>query len=91
MPRSLCCRIRKDFDGTVVGGENHDEVSVQRKPRKRRRDSIRTPEFVEELQYAIDEDPGKSMQCLAQELNMCEGAVQKCVHIRHKPYALQRH
>ena len=93
LPRSLCYRIKKEFDGRVVGGENHDEVSVQRKTHKRRRDSIRTPEFVEELQNAIDEDPGKSMRCLARELNVCEGTVRKCVHedIRYKSYALKRH
>ena len=93
LPRSLCYRIKKEFDGRVVGGENHDEVSVQRKTHKRRRDSIRTPEFVEELQNVIDEDPGKSKRSLARELNVSEGTVRKCVHedIRYKYYALKRH
>ena len=69
LPESLCYRVKKKLDESVAAGEDPDDISVDRKTHKRRRDAIRTPEFIEQLQNMIDEDPSKSIRALARELN----------------------
>ena len=56
LPRSLCYRIKKGLYDCIVVGEDHDDVSVDRKAHQMRPDAIRTPEFVDTLQNMIDED-----------------------------------
>lgn len=93
LPESLCYRVKKKLDESVAAGEDPDDISVDRKTHKRRRDAIRTPEFIEQLQNMIDEDPSKSIRALARELNVDEKTVRNCVHedIRYKSYALKKH
>ena len=56
LPRSLCYRIKKGFYDCIAVGEDLDDVSVDRKTHKNRRDAIMTPEFVDKLQNMIGED-----------------------------------
>lgn len=92
LPRSLCYRIKREFDKTIAAGEDPEDISVDRKPHKRRSDAIRTTEFVKQLQNMVDEDPGRSMRSLAWELNVDEKTIRNCVHedIRYKSYALKK-
>lgn len=64
LPESLCYRVKKKLDESVAAGEDPDDISVDRKTHKRRRDAIRTPEFIEQLQNMIDEDPSKSIHVM---------------------------
>ena len=56
LPRTLCYWIKKAFNDCIAVAEDHDDVSVDMKAHKKRRDTIRTPEFVDKLQSMIGED-----------------------------------
>ena len=92
LPRSLCYRVRSEFNEKLSAGEDAEDISVERRPHRRRSDSLRTSEFIEQVQNMVDEDPGRSMRSLARELQVDEKTVRNCVHedIRYKSYALKR-
>ena len=74
LPRSLCYRMKMGFYDCIAVGEDHDDVSVDRKARQMRRDVIRTPEFVVKLQNRIDEDFEEGLRVNAVALRVSAGA-----------------
>lgn len=72
--------------------ENQKDFLVTKKTQKGRRDAIRIPEFIEQLQNMVDKDPGKSIRYLALKLTVDEKSIQSCVHecIRHKFYTFKK-
>lgn len=64
----------------------------QKKPHCWRSDIIRTPEYIDFGQAAIDKDPGKSIKVLGRESHVVEVTIPRRVHeyLRYKVYVLQR-
>lgn len=77
-PESLCYWAKKKLGEEIDVGEEKDDVSISRKTHKSRRDAVRTPEFVEQLQNMIVEDPDKTIRPLAWELNVNEKCSKLC-------------
>ena len=71
-----------------------DDVAAvaERKRHYQGSDCISTPEFVNSVQAAIDEDHGKSMRALANELEVDESTIRRVVHedLRYKSYVIRR-
>ena len=68
------------------------EATAERKSHDRRSDAVRTPEFVEEVQELINNDPGKSMRAIAREKGIDEKVVRQVVHedIRYFSYRMRK-
>lgn len=68
------------------------EATAKRKTHRRRSDAVRTPDFAEEIQKVIDEDPSKSMRAIAREKGVDESVVRQVVHedIRYFSYKMRK-
>ena len=64
----------------------------ERKKHSRRSDTVRSCEFVEELEEIIDADPTKSMREIARKINVSESTIRRAVHddLRYKSYVMRR-
>ena len=86
--RSFVYKVRKELE-TEDG--NVSPVSKRKKYFKRS-DIIRTPEFIQQVQQAIDDNSIKSMRSIAKELHVSEGTIRNVVHedIRYKSYVRRK-
>ena len=55
-------------------------------------DTVRTPQFVQQVQNIIDEDLSKSIRALSRDLQVSECTIHRIVHedIRYKSYMMRR-
>lgn len=74
--KSFVYNIRKDYEAAP----DKDQVTAERKPHKRRSDSKRSEDFLEELKTNIAEDPGQSMRHLAQKMDVASSTIHRSVH-----------
>ena len=86
--RSFVFKVRHELK--TSGG---DISSVaKRKKHSRRSDTIRTPDFVQQVREAVDEDPGRSMRSIAQHMDVAERTVRRVISesLRYKSYVMRR-
>ena len=86
--RSCVFKIRSELK--AAGG---DVAAVaERKRHCQRSDCIRTPEFVNSVQAAIDENPGKLMRALTNELEVDKSTIRHVAQedLHYKSYVMQR-
>lgn len=86
--RSFVHKVRLqlyEYDGNV-------SPVAKRKKHSQRSDTIRTPEFIPNVQNIIDENPRRSMRSIAKELQVSEWTIRAVVHqnIRYKSYVMRR-
>ena len=86
--RSFVYKVRKELeaqDGKV-------SPVAKRKKHSRCTGSIRTPKFIQQVQKDIDDNPRRSMRCIAKEHRVSEGTIRNVVHkdIRYKSYVLRK-
>ena len=62
--------------------DNNGQISsvTKRKKHQQCSDSIRTLEFIQQVQNIIEESPHKSMRSIAKDLGVSEAAIQRTVH-----------
>lgn len=86
--RSFVYKVRRE----LVDARGNVASTSQRKQHSRRSDSIRTSEFINAIQSAIDESPGKSMRALAKDFQVDEATIRRVVHedLRYKSYVIRR-
>ena len=70
----------KTFRAKLVEVENKNEDVVNRKKRKRRSDSLWTPDDIEKLQRKVVEDPSKSATKLAEEMGVGSTTTEVCIN-----------
>lgn len=74
--RSFVFKVWKELDAA-----RGDVATVSHRKRHcRRTDIIRTPEFINSVQAAINEEPGKSIRALDRELQVEETTIRRVVH-----------
>ena len=63
-----------------------------RRKHKPRSDRVRTPQFVQQAQDIIDEDPTKSIRATSRDLQVSECTISRIAHddIRYKFYVMRR-
>ncbi|EFN60862.1 hypothetical protein EAG_00186, partial [Camponotus floridanus] len=63
-----------------------------RKKHEPRSDKVRTPQFVQQVQGIIDEDPSKSIRAISKDLQVSECTIRRIIHedIRYKSYVMRR-
>ena len=86
--KSFVYNIRKDYESST----DKENVTAERKTHKRRSDSRRNEEFLAEVKTTINEDPGKSMRHLAEEMNVGRSTIHRSVHedLGYKSFVLRR-
>lgn len=86
--RQFVYKVRNE----LVGASGDVNLVSTRKSHSPRSGAIRSPEFVEEVQKIIDDDPGKSMRAIAKSLSVSESTVRRIVHkdIVYKSYKLRK-
>ena len=88
LARPFVFKVRHELQ--MSGG---DISSVaRRKKHSRRPDTIGTPDFIQQVREAVDEDPGKSMRPIAQHMDVAERTVRRVVSesLRYKSYVMRR-
>ena len=68
------------------------ESVAERRKHKPRSDTVRTPQFVHQVQDIIDQDPSKSIRAISRDLQVSECTLRRIVHedIRYKSYVMRR-
>ena len=86
--RSFVYKVRMELE---INDGNVSPVA-KRKKHFQRSDAIRTPEFIQNVQKIIDEDPGRSMRSIAKGLKVSEWTIRTVVHqdIRYKSYVMRK-
>jgi hypothetical protein len=80
-----------EYHKYIEDGGQDEEFDIKRKQHRRRSDA-HSMELVDRVQEAINEDPGRSMRQLAEELEVSEWLIRKIVKedIRYRSYSLRR-
>lgn len=86
--KTFVYEIKKAYDAA----EDKDSFTPERKTHKRRSDSVRTEDFVANVKAKVDEDPTKSMNKIARELEVSETTVRRTIHqdLNLKSYVVKR-
>ena len=68
------------------------ESVIKRREHKLCSVTVKTPQFVQQVQDTIDEDPSKSIRAVSRELQVSECTVLRIVHedIRYKSFVMRR-
>ena len=84
-------RLAKEYHKFIEQGGQDEEFDIKRKQHRRRSDA-HSREIVEQVQEAINNDPGRSMRALGEELGVSEWLIRKIVKedLRYKSYSLRR-
>jgi hypothetical protein len=80
-----------EYHKFIEDGGPDEEFDIKRKQHRRRSDA-HSMEFMDRVQEAIDDDPGRSMRQLAEELEVSERLIRKIVKedICYRSYSLRR-
>ena len=86
--RSFIFKVRHELK---MGGGDVASVA-KRKKHSPRSDTIRTPEFIQQVREVVEDDPSKSMRAIAQQLEVTERTVRRVVNesLRYKSYVMRR-
>lgn len=86
--RSFVHKVRRELEAPDDDVEN----VAKRKKHERRSDSVRTPQFVQQVQVIIDGNLSKSIRIIARDLHVSECTIRRIVHedIQYKSYAMRR-
>ena len=86
--RPFVHKIRRELEASDGNVEN---VAKHRK-HKPRSDAVRTPQFVQQVQDIIDEDPLISIRAFSRDLQVSEFLIRRSVHedIRYKSCVMRR-
>jgi hypothetical protein len=81
----------REYHRFIEEGGQDEDFDLKRKQHRRRSDAHGV-EMVAKVQEAINEDPGRSMRKLAEELEVSEGLIRKIVKqdIHYRSYSLRR-
>jgi hypothetical protein len=81
----------REYHSFIEEGGQDEDFDVKRKKHSRRSDA-HSMDLVERVQELINEDPGRSMRKLAEDLEVSEYLIRKIVKedIRYKSYSLRR-
>ena len=84
--RSFVDKVRRELEASYCNMESFANC------RKHKPHSVRTPQFVEQAQEIIDEDPSKSIRVISGDLQVFECTILHNDHedIRYKPYVMHR-
>ena len=68
------------------------ESVAKRRNHKPRLDTVKTLQFVQQVQDIIDEDSSKSIRAISRDLQVSECTISHIVYvdIRYKPYVMRR-
>ncbi|XP_011068611.1 PREDICTED: uncharacterized protein LOC105154645 isoform X1 [Acromyrmex echinatior] len=88
LARSFVHKVRRELE---VSNGNVQSVA-KRKTHKARSDTVRTSQFVQQVQGIIDEDPSKSIRAISRDLQVSECTIRRIVHedIRYKSYVMRK-
>ena len=88
VPRSFVHKDRRELEAS---DDNVGSVVTRRK-QKPRSDTVRTLQFVQQVQDIIDEDPSKSIRAISIDLQSSKCIIRRIVHkdIRYKSYVMRR-
>jgi len=86
--RSFVHKVRR---GLEVSDDNVESVA-KRKKHEGRSDTVRTSQFVQQVQGIIDKDPSKSIRAISRDLQVSECTIRRIVHedIRYKSYVMRK-
>lgn len=73
--RSFVYKVRKE----LVSGDDVASV-MRRKEHSQQSDFVRMPDFVQQLQAIVSDDPGKSMRSIAKEPQVTKSTIRLAVH-----------
>jgi hypothetical protein len=81
----------REYHNFIEEGGQDEDFDIKRKQHRCRSDT-HSKEIVEKVQEAINDDPGRSMRMLAEELEVSEWLIRKFVKedIRYRSYSLRR-
>ena len=80
--RSFVHKVRRELEAS----DGNVESVAKRRKHKPRSDTVRTPQFVQQVQDIIDEDLSKSIRAISRDLQVSECTIRRIVHkdIRYK-------
>ena len=86
--QSFVDKVRRDLEAS---DGNVESVAKCRK-HKPRSDTVRALQFVQKVQYIIDEDHSKSIRAILRDLQASECTIRRIVHedIRYKSFVMRR-
>ncbi|KAM0736931.1 hypothetical protein ACS0PU_000024 [Formica fusca] len=86
--RSFVHKVRRELEAS----DGDTQSVAKRKKHEERSDTIRTTQFIQQIQAIVDENPSKSIRALARDLKVSEGLVRRVVHedLRSKSYVMRR-
>ena len=86
--RSFVHKVRLELEGC----DGNVSPVAKRKKHSQCSDTVRTPEFIRNVQNIIDENPGRSIRSIAKELQVSEWTIRTVVHqdIRYKSYVMRK-
>ena len=86
-PKDVVYRLKKEFHSC----EDKDSFTSERKTHKRRSDTVRTDDFVAEVQEKVRDKPETSMAALAAEMGVHRSTISKTIKdLGMKSYTLRR-
>ena len=86
--RSFVHKVRRELETS----HGNVESVARRRKHKPLSDTVRTPQFVQQVQGIIDEDPSKSIRVISRNLQVSECTIHPIVHedIWYNSYMMRR-